>query len=952
MQMVKRAFFLFILVEALSLGAYAQDTTNFAGQAKNGEIDLSTWRIDKQDRVTLDGEWRFFSNAFLSPGEALEKSNDQESLVTIPHLWREEEEGSAQKDHGSSGFGTYLLRIKGLHDAKKILGFTMRADTAFKAYLFKSDQPDRALPLASLGVPGTSEATSIPQVGEPLKAFWLGETGVYYLLIHVSNFHWSMGGIWGAPVIGDFEAMERSRNFKWLSDLFVIGMLFIMGVYNLSLYFNRKEDTSSLWLAGFIIVTWLRFLGTGCILYNLFPEPEKWVYELARKFELSCINLSTAFMAYFLYSSFLHDRLPRVVKYYIVYSVIFFLLHVFTDAAFFSKFIILNQVPIMIFATLILIFVCKEAIKGTLGARISVLGFLAIFITSGYDIALGMGLISSDIYLGPYGLAILIFCQSQVIAVMFAKAFRTAENLSKDLQREVERQTRDIRSMLDHIPEGIFTIVPPGVIQPNFSAYMNKIFNKDEIAGKNAVDFLLGESSLNKDQVSRIQSAITSALGEPIFTFECNSSHLVRQVDIISDPAEPKNLEVSWNPIASQDDNIEKILVTLKDVTELKKLEKANLDQRKELEYIAEIVNVSREKFDQFIDMSYKFIEENQRLINQNRDRSPEVLKILFINMHTIKGSARSYGFNKMTGILHEIEQNYANILKNSNSVWDQRSLSEDLQRSRNIIEIYDYISTKKLGREKGQSSKISLERSFLEDRLKTLRKIDFSRLNGDDFFLIHDYIRSFDEVCYDLAVEVFYDILGMTERLARDLGKEKPVINVDDPGFRINYDAQQLFRNIFVHIVRNSLDHGIEPPKERIEKGKTPTGHIDVKLYLHEDKMVITYRDDGRGLNLKALHNNGIKKSWLDPQKHYQPQDIAELIFQSGLSTSSTISEISGRGIGMDAVRRYLVEAGGNIKVVLGKPSAEEGFYQFHFELSLPEKFFTFQDKSLDRVV
>lgn len=143
------------------------------------------------------------------------------------------------------------------------------------------------------------------------------------------------------------------------------------------------------------------------------------------------------------------------------------------------------------------------------------------------------------------------------------------------------------------------------------------------------------------------------------------------------------------------------------------------------------------------------------------------------------------------------------------------------------------------------------------------------------------------------------------------------------DVNFKSIGDDTEVDKTIFdkigeplIHIVRNAMDHGIEPKDERKKQGKDPIGKITVKLFQKDEFLVIEISDDGRGLNKEAIRKKGIAKGLLNPNIAYSDQELYQLIFNAGFSTRETVSEISGRGIGMDAVAKALYELGGSIKI------------------------------------
>ena len=121
------------------------------------------------------------------------------------------------------------------------------------------------------------------------------------------------------------------------------------------------------------------------------------------------------------------------------------------------------------------------------------------------------------------------------------------------------------------------------------------------------------------------------------------------------------------------------------------------------------------------------------------------------------------------------------------------------------------------------------------------------------------------------------------------------------------------------MHIIRNSVDHGLEPPEERVKAGKAQEGHIRVAAVLRGGNVVLSIKDDGRGLNLEKIKQKAIASGVVSKEAtaHMSDEEIAELVFEPGLSTAEKVSRTSGRGVGMDVVRSNLKKVGGSVEIV-----------------------------------
>ncbi len=161
--------------------------------------------------------------------------------------------------------------------------------------------------------------------------------------------------------------------------------------------------------------------------------------------------------------------------------------------------------------------------------------------------------------------------------------------------------------------------------------------------------------------------------------------------------------------------------------------------------------------------------------------------------------------------------------------------------------------------------------------------------------------------------------LLQKVPRLVRDIaataGKE---IKVEIIGAEIDVDKSlmDLLDAPLTHMVRNAADHGVENPEDRLAKGKPAEGTIVISVEERENNIHLTVKDDGAGLNLDAIKNKAVSLELLSPGQELTNDDIVNLIFSSGVSTAEAVTDVSGRGVGMDVVRRMIEEAGGSISV------------------------------------
>lgn len=156
-----------------------------------------------------------------------------------------------------------------------------------------------------------------------------------------------------------------------------------------------------------------------------------------------------------------------------------------------------------------------------------------------------------------------------------------------------------------------------------------------------------------------------------------------------------------------------------------------------------------------------------------------------------------------------------------------------------------------------------------------------------------------------------------IARQLAEQLGKR---VEVELEGTELDLDRSILDRlnEPLLHVVRNAVDHGIETPEERVAAGKEEVGHITIAARRKKDSIVIDVRDDGAGLDLESVRDRAIEAGILHPDlaEDLPPREIAALIFRPGLSTAENVSAVSGRGVGMDAVKATIESLGGVVEL------------------------------------
>jgi len=163
-----------------------------------------------------------------------------------------------------------------------------------------------------------------------------------------------------------------------------------------------------------------------------------------------------------------------------------------------------------------------------------------------------------------------------------------------------------------------------------------------------------------------------------------------------------------------------------------------------------------------------------------------------------------------------------------------------------------------------------------------------------------------------------------IARQTARELDK-KIHLDISDSHVELDRSVLERIGAPLEHLLRNAIGHGIESAALRQATGKPETGEISIALRQESNEIAIVIRDDGAGLDLEKLRARGIEKGLLDPARTASPEELGELIFAPGVSTAESVTELSGRGVGMDVVRSEITAIGGHIETstVGGKGTA-----------------------------
>ena len=404
-------------------------------KAVKGILDLSEWDFERDGNINLDGEWEFYWGE-LPKTENLVLPVEKKDYIEVPRPWNdfspnnsELENDKANRKVGGIGFATYQLKVL-LGKDKQLSIRSPNQGTAYELYvdkefLFKSGK--------------------VSQIRED----FLEGRSVDYLdlssskselnfLFTVANYQHRDGGLWFSVTLGKKENIRKLQISNLSMELFVSGILFIMGVYHLSLYILRGKDRSPLYFGLYCLLISLRTLITGDkFLHSLYPNLNP---SLSLKLEYLPLYFGLPVFFEFLYSLFSEEVNQFIRKTILSVCIILTSMVIFLPSIIYTKTLIGYEIFLILTIFYLLFILIKAVIKKREGAIIFLSGYIIFALVIVNDILHDNNTINTG-YFAPWGFVVFIFSQSFLLTSRFAGAFKRVEDLSQNLERKVEERT-------------------------------------------------------------------------------------------------------------------------------------------------------------------------------------------------------------------------------------------------------------------------------------------------------------------------------------------------------------------------------------------------------------------------------------------------------------------------------------------------------------------------------
>ncbi|MCE9571699.1 MAG: Hpt domain-containing protein [Deltaproteobacteria bacterium] len=436
---------------------------------------------------------------------------------------------------------------------------------------------------------------------------------------------------------------------------------------------------------------------------------------------------------------------------------------------------------------------------------------------------------------------------------------------------ELAARTRDMRLVLDSVGQGFLTVGPDGAMSTERSAilatWLGPPSSDDFFAYLGRVDAAFGAGMrMGFDEVFADVMPLELTLAQLPARLEANGRHLAFEYKPIGAGPVPTSL-----------------LVVVSDITAEVERERADLVRR---ELLAVFERFGKDKAG-FIE----FYDEADGLVKQIAEGDLELSALKRV-VHTLKGNAAIFGVESIAGFCHVLETR----------------MTED--------------EAMPTAEERGEL--VALWRAFAT-RLDTLlgaRDVRTINVTEEELARVVEALRA-GAPAHDVASTIaawrlelvdvrFARVAEQASRLAQRLGKD---IQVEVHGNDVRLDPRQWtgLWSAFVHAVRNAVDHGVEDAAERVASGKPAIGRVDLSARVDGGHLRFEIKDDGRGVDWERVRARASAAGL----PHATSQELVDALFSDGFSTKDGVSDLSGRGVGLGALRAAATAAGGQVTLV-----------------------------------
>jgi HPt (histidine-containing phosphotransfer) domain-containing protein len=910
--------FLYILILALmpvkSLALAYQDIRMVDGQADLSASGPGIYRIT--------GEVLWIWDKLLMPGDPALESLEK---VPFPKLWH----GHPEKTRQKIGKATYNLRlILPLEAFGEVWGLRLpRIYGASRVWVNGVELPNPS----QIDADGTNHT----QVTASFVHYFRIQSEALDIVVQNANSQVQTGGFDWDMLVAPADLLQELLAKLSFMDAAILGSLLFAAVYHIWLYSFRRQWLPYLILGLFFFVAMLRIAVTGAGQWGLgfhLSEVLHRKMELITYYLLVLISLYNVEVIYRRNCFLLWNRLL-----YILGAAVVTLSAIGSAMLGMSLLLPFHILTLCIFGTMMQI-VVLSMIRKTPGSLLFFSGMMVAIACSVVDLLYVFQIIYLPFFIVGPGLMVFALLACLFQAFRFEQIFQTLETQNRDitqlnqnlssqaqaLESTVRLVTQELNAILQHTDAGIMLFIESDSavnISPMVSQAGLRMLGTEQLELQNFVTFL-SRSKLDGHQQAQTLAALSASLGIPAFLFDMNRDLLPDKLEISEGPEAPRVYICSWLPQVA-DDLISAVLLILIDVSN-EAIGSARFDrQHQRIMRFSELLSLDSVKLQMAIPECGALLERMHSVLQQPVGYE-DVKSGLMRDLHTFKGLSRAFGFKHLARVTHEAEERL--IHESSVAIIAEvlgivQSCFDDYARDYQFI--YKFEGQGRL-LDDGELAERFLRtaQSIAQSPPDEAWKKEWTIVQRSYFVPLVDLMNSFRS--------------GLDE-IAAQLGKPTPSLQIQGPACLLKRSLLGAFSGIFIHLLRNALDHGIESPDMRTRSGKNQRGTIGIRSHLEAEHLTLDVYDDGKGLDLTRVHERARLKAYVQNDSPLSDDDIAAFIFMPGFSTKDEANDVSGRGVGMDAVRAMIEELGGSLQLIWREARREDGHRAVIWRIILP---------------
>lgn len=493
----------------------------------------------------------------------------------------------------------------------------------------------------------------------------------------------------------------------------------------------------------------------------------------------------------------------------------------------------------------------------------------------------------------------------------FLRSVNQITKLWKTLFLQMSDRMRSINGrlseILHHLPQGLVKVSPEGIISNDYSVQCTKFFQKDNLAG---LSFPKIAFPNNEEKQKSWLENLSLLFSESNMSFETCAGLLTNEFSLQNEN-ETIHFKMTYSPCKNIHGKIIAVDIGIENITKQIELEKKHKEIKLKQEMMSKITQ-SPDSFVNFLSLSEEVYIDTNDFISHLKSDGPDSVKSrveqLMRRLHSLKGISGVFLLQNLKATVHETE---SLVSKLKNPLDDLAQVTDSLEQ---LLQAFKT--------EKEKAQKVFDE--IPSDLRRRLAGVVFSQ---DEFHSIKSFVENGDSNSIRKLLtsvekvdskKLFTQWPQEALKIAETLGKSVQFSVVGEGG-RISKDMYSKLDNVLIHLLRNSLDHGLETPEERVQKGKPPQGRITAMIDVSDTEFLLAVEDDGRGIDKVALAKRARQKPDLDQkivEEHISRSEEWKILLMSGVSTAKVVTDLSGRGVGLDAVANAIANMGGNLTI------------------------------------